>query len=190
MQIDATAASSASRRSRPSPKTIPGDPEHCLASMGIYVFNARFLFDQLCRDATLPDSRTTSAANIIPSIIDTHRVLAFPFLRREPQAGRLLARRRHARRLLRGQHGADGRRSAAQPVRRPLADAHLSAEPAAAEVRVRRDAATAPPRRRRSTASSAGRDHLRRPGRRGRSSGPMLASTATRRSRTRSSSTA
>jgi len=34
------------------PKTIPGDPDHCLGSMGIYVFAARFLFEQLCRDAT------------------------------------------------------------------------------------------------------------------------------------------
>ena len=29
----------------PNPKTIPGDPEHCLGSMGIYVFAARFLFE-------------------------------------------------------------------------------------------------------------------------------------------------
>ena len=35
------------------PKTIPGDDAHCLASMGIYVFTARFLFEQLCRDANL-----------------------------------------------------------------------------------------------------------------------------------------
>jgi glucose-1-phosphate adenylyltransferase len=63
----------------PSPKTIPGDPEHCLASMGIYVFTARFLFEQLCRDATTPGSRHDFGRNIIPSTIDTHRVYAFPF---------------------------------------------------------------------------------------------------------------
>ena len=54
--------SSASRRSRSSPKTIPGDERHCLASMGIYVFTARFLFEQLCLDATGPAAHTTSAA--------------------------------------------------------------------------------------------------------------------------------
>lgn len=61
------------------PPTIPGDNAHCLASMGIYVFTARFLFEQLCRDATDPHSRHDFGHNIIPSIIDTHRVLAFPF---------------------------------------------------------------------------------------------------------------
>ena len=61
------------------PKTIPGDPEHCLASMGIYVFTARFLFEQLCRDATRLDSQHDFGKNIIPSIIHSHRVFAFPF---------------------------------------------------------------------------------------------------------------
>jgi glucose-1-phosphate adenylyltransferase len=62
-----------------NPKTIPGDPHHCLASMGIYVFTARFLFEQLCRDATKPSSQRDFGRNIIPSLIDTHRVFAFPF---------------------------------------------------------------------------------------------------------------
>jgi glucose-1-phosphate adenylyltransferase len=62
------------------PKTIPGNPEFCLASMGIYVFNAPFLFNELCRDATLPDSAHDFGKNIIPSIIDSRRVFAFPFL--------------------------------------------------------------------------------------------------------------
>jgi glucose-1-phosphate adenylyltransferase len=61
------------------PKPIPGDPEHCLASMGIYVFNAPLLFDLLCHDATLPDSAHDFGRNIIPSIIGSHRVMAFPF---------------------------------------------------------------------------------------------------------------
>ncbi|MCA9125836.1 MAG: glucose-1-phosphate adenylyltransferase [Planctomycetales bacterium] len=61
------------------PTTMPGDDRNCLASMGIYVFNARFLFEQLCRDATEPDSQHDFGKNIIPSIIDSHRVFAFPF---------------------------------------------------------------------------------------------------------------
>jgi glucose-1-phosphate adenylyltransferase len=60
------------------PKTIPGE-ERCLASMGIYVFTARFLFEQLCKDATRPDSAHDFGRNIIPSIIDSQRVYAFPF---------------------------------------------------------------------------------------------------------------
>ena len=35
------------------PRTIPGDSSSCLASMGIYVFTARFLFEQLLKDANL-----------------------------------------------------------------------------------------------------------------------------------------
>lgn len=61
------------------PKTIPGDPDRCLASMGIYIFNAPFLFDELCKDATLPESAHDFGRNIIPSIIDSRRVFAFPF---------------------------------------------------------------------------------------------------------------
>jgi glucose-1-phosphate adenylyltransferase len=64
----------------PNPKTMPGDPDHCLASMGIYVFTARFLFEQLCRDATKPGSRHDFGRDIIPDTIDTHKVYAFPFI--------------------------------------------------------------------------------------------------------------
>jgi glucose-1-phosphate adenylyltransferase len=63
-----------------NPKTIPGDPAHCLASMGIYVFTARFLFEQLCRDATKPGSRHDFGRDIIPDTIDSHKVYAFPFI--------------------------------------------------------------------------------------------------------------
>ena len=62
------------------PQPIPGDPEYCLASMGIYVFKAQFLFEQLLQDANLPDSTHDFGRDIIPSIIRTHRVFAFPFL--------------------------------------------------------------------------------------------------------------
>jgi glucose-1-phosphate adenylyltransferase len=58
---------------------MPDDPNRCLASMGIYVFNASFLFDQLCRDATVTDSSHDFGRDIIPTIIETHRVRAFPF---------------------------------------------------------------------------------------------------------------
>ncbi len=61
------------------PQTMPGDDQHCFASMGIYIFTARFLFEQLCRDATEPGSNHDFGKNIIPSIIDSHRVFAFPF---------------------------------------------------------------------------------------------------------------
>ncbi len=62
-----------------SPFPLPGDPEHCLASMGIYVFKTKFLFDELCRDATLTESRHDFGRDVIPSIIHTHQVRAFLF---------------------------------------------------------------------------------------------------------------
>jgi glucose-1-phosphate adenylyltransferase len=61
------------------PNSMPDDPTRCLASMGIYVFNAGFLLDQLCRDATQQDSRHDFGRNIIPSLIGSHLVRAFPF---------------------------------------------------------------------------------------------------------------
>lgn len=62
------------------PKPIPNDPQHALASMGIYVFNARFLFEQLCLDATRNSSKHDFGHDIIPAVIETHRVFAYPFL--------------------------------------------------------------------------------------------------------------
>ncbi len=62
-----------------NPECIPGDPGHCLASMGIYIFTARFLFEQLCQDATRISSTHDFGRDLIPSIINSHRVFAFPF---------------------------------------------------------------------------------------------------------------
>jgi glucose-1-phosphate adenylyltransferase len=79
MEIDTESQVIGFEEKKSNPKTIPGDPGHCLASMGIYVFNSRFLFDELCKDATHKDSRHDFGYNIIPTVIDTHRVFAFPF---------------------------------------------------------------------------------------------------------------
>ena len=40
MQIDANSRVVGFEEKPAEPKTIPGNPEYCLASMGIYVFNA------------------------------------------------------------------------------------------------------------------------------------------------------
>ena len=80
MQIDDAARVIGFDEKPKIPKTIPGNPDYALASMGIYVFNAPFLFDELCKDATLPDSAHDFGRNIIPSIINSRRVVAFPFL--------------------------------------------------------------------------------------------------------------
>src|SRR5262249_19174879 len=79
VQMDSDYRVTGFEEKNPRARPIPGDPRHCLASMGIYMFGARFLFEQLCVDATQPNSQHDFGRNIIPSIIDTHRVFAFPF---------------------------------------------------------------------------------------------------------------
>jgi glucose-1-phosphate adenylyltransferase len=79
MQIDAGGRVIGFEEKKPNARTIPGDPQHCLASMGIYVFNSRFLFEQLMVDATRQGSAHDFGHNIIPSVIDSHRVFAYPF---------------------------------------------------------------------------------------------------------------
>ncbi len=71
-----------------SPRPMPDDPTRCLASMGIYLFNANFLFEQLCRDATVNESSHDFGRDIIPSIIDSHLVRAFPFRDKNTGGGR------------------------------------------------------------------------------------------------------
>lgn len=61
------------------PEPIPGSTDTALASMGIYVFNTGFLFEQLIKDADMPDSEHDFGKNIIPSVIDKYRVVAYPF---------------------------------------------------------------------------------------------------------------
>jgi glucose-1-phosphate adenylyltransferase len=79
MQVDSSNRIIGFEEKPKNPKPIPGEPDRCLASMGIYVFNSHFLFDELCKDATLPESAHDFGRNIIPSIINSRRVFAFPF---------------------------------------------------------------------------------------------------------------
>ena len=101
------------------PKPIPGDPHRALASMGIYVFSARFLFEQLCLDATRHGSTHDFGRDIIPSIMGRIACFSYPFMDENRKKEAYLARRGHAGRLLRRQHGPDFRRSAIEHVRSP-----------------------------------------------------------------------
>ncbi len=67
------------------PETIPDRPEQCLASMGIYVFNRDFLFEQLQKDAGTDESSHDFGKDIIPSVLDDYRVMAYAF--RDPRSG-------------------------------------------------------------------------------------------------------
>ena len=60
------------------PKTIPGDPERILASMGVYVFNMELLVKRLIED-TRSDSTHDFGRDIIPLMIEKDQVFAFDF---------------------------------------------------------------------------------------------------------------
>jgi glucose-1-phosphate adenylyltransferase len=79
MQIDADERIIGFEEKPAHPKPLPGDDKHTLASMGIYVFTARFLCEQLCRDANVAGSRHDFGRDMIPSIINEHRVYAWLF---------------------------------------------------------------------------------------------------------------
>jgi glucose-1-phosphate adenylyltransferase len=61
------------------PPAIPGAPHNCLASMGIYVFETKFLFDQLARDAAAPNSSRDFGKDIIPYLVKHGKAVAHPF---------------------------------------------------------------------------------------------------------------
>ncbi|ATC97109.1 glucose-1-phosphate adenylyltransferase [Pseudoalteromonas tunicata] len=61
------------------PSEIPGKAGQCLASMGNYVFNTEFLFEQLKKDSERAGSGRDFGHDIIPAIIEEHNVFAFPF---------------------------------------------------------------------------------------------------------------
>ena len=61
------------------PQPIPGRPDRALASMGIYVFNAQFLYEQLIRDADDPRSSHDFGRDVIPYIASRYRVYAHRF---------------------------------------------------------------------------------------------------------------
>lgn len=61
------------------PETLPSDPSQCLASMGNYVFDTEFLIEQLEQDSQNPNSDHDFGKDIIPSIINNHKVCAFDF---------------------------------------------------------------------------------------------------------------
>ena len=62
-----------------NPKHMPGDTTQSLASMGIYVFNAQFLYDELARDAANQSSTNDFGGDIIPYLISRARVYAHRF---------------------------------------------------------------------------------------------------------------
>lgn len=61
------------------PPTIPGKPNQSLASMGIYVFRTKKLFEELKRDASTPGSTRDFGKDIIPYLVKNGKAVAHRF---------------------------------------------------------------------------------------------------------------
>jgi len=61
------------------PQTMPGRNDVALASMGIYIFNTQFLYEQLIKDADDASSSHDFGKDIIPAVIKKYQVYAYPF---------------------------------------------------------------------------------------------------------------
>jgi len=63
------------------PPAMPGHPDLALASMGIYVFEAEYLYKLLQEDANDPNSSHDFGKDIVPKIVKNGKALAHPFSR-------------------------------------------------------------------------------------------------------------
>lgn len=61
------------------PPAIPGQPDLALASMGIYVFETKFLIELLKKDAADPKSSRDFGKDIIPSVVSGGKAVAHRF---------------------------------------------------------------------------------------------------------------
>jgi len=85
MTVDETGRIIAFDEKPEKPNPVPGNPGYCLASMGNYVFNTEFLYEQVIKDADTPGTQHDFGRNVIPSIIDDYQVYAYAF--RDPETG-------------------------------------------------------------------------------------------------------
>ncbi len=79
MQVDGADTITAFVEKPKDPPGIPDNESMALASMGIYVFNTDFLFEQLRRDADDPLSKRDFGGDIIPYIVKHGKAVAHRF---------------------------------------------------------------------------------------------------------------
>jgi glucose-1-phosphate adenylyltransferase len=61
------------------PPSLPHDPARSLASMGVYVFTADYLYEALRRDMEQPDSSHDFGKDVLPRAVAAGEVFAHPF---------------------------------------------------------------------------------------------------------------
>ena len=61
------------------PPSMPGKPDVALASMGVYVFDADYLYEMLKQDCANPESSHDFGKDVIPSMVAAGDAIAHPF---------------------------------------------------------------------------------------------------------------
>jgi glucose-1-phosphate adenylyltransferase len=79
MHVDETDRIIAFQEKPADPPSMPGKPDKALASMGIYVFETRFLFEVLRADAADPASSHDFGKDIIPRLVKGAKAVAHSF---------------------------------------------------------------------------------------------------------------
>ncbi len=86
VEVDATGRVIGFEEKPQHPKSIPGDPEHCYVSMGIYCFQRPLLEEALIADAKRPMSQHDFGRDVIPLAARTVKVMAYTFTAEDPTA--------------------------------------------------------------------------------------------------------
>ncbi len=81
MAVDATGRVTDFVEKPADPPAMPDNPDMSLASMGVYVFQTRFLIEQLRRDAATPGSSRDFGKDIIPWLVANAKAVAHRFSR-------------------------------------------------------------------------------------------------------------
>src|SRR6187549_1963625 len=81
MAVDATGRVTDFIEKPADPPAMPDNPDMSLASMGVYVFQTRFLIEQLRRDAANPGSSRDFGHDIIPWLVRNSKAVAHRFSR-------------------------------------------------------------------------------------------------------------
>ena len=67
----------AEKPKRPEPS--PNNPTMAMASMGIYVFDAKFLYELLIEDADNVESAHDFGKDVVPKLVENYQAYAYPF---------------------------------------------------------------------------------------------------------------
>jgi len=62
-----------------APPSLPDEPGYAMVSMGVYIFSRQLLVQALEKDHAIPDSSHDFGKDILPRLIESHRVLAYQF---------------------------------------------------------------------------------------------------------------